>query len=81
LVQNPASIRLPADDLSENFAVLNSWQQIYLDFRDNGLLLSWKGRKKKSLPWGLFDTESDGVPELAVWLEDSTDGVLYIYQR
>ncbi len=65
------------DDLSENFAVLNSWQQIYLDFWDNGLPALLEGAEEEIVAVGLFDTESDGVPELAVWLEDSTDGVLY----
>ncbi len=26
---------------------------------------------------GLFDLQSDGVPELAVWYQNSSDGILY----
>ena len=54
-----------------------SWRRIYLDFWDHKLSALLEGVEEEIIAVGLFDTDSDGVPELAVWLENSRDGTLY----
>jgi hypothetical protein len=60
--------------LSNDTAAPKSWRQIYLEFWDEKVpTLS----EDEIIAVGLFDLQSDGVPELAVWYENSTDGTLY----
>lgn len=59
---------------SENTAAPKSWRQIYLEFWDEKVpTLS----EDEIIAVGLFDLQSDGVPELAVWYQNSSDGILY----
>ena len=61
--------------LSANSDAPENWRQIYLHFWDETAPEIAKTGEIVAI--GLFDLHTDGVPQLAVWLEGSSDGTLY----
>lgn len=61
--------------MSGSYEAPKSWRQIYLDFWDETVPSLTEDDEIFAV--GLFDTESDGVAELAIWYPESTDGVLF----
>lgn len=61
--------------LSSDLPAPESWREVYMDFWDGTVPEIEKTGKLAAV--GIFDTNYDGVPELAVWQEGSTDGTLY----
>ncbi len=61
--------------LSADSEAPDHWRQIYLRFWDE--TVPEIAQTRKIIAVGLFDLHSDGVPQLAVWQEGSTDGTLY----
>jgi hypothetical protein len=61
--------------LSADSDAPENWRQIYMRFWDE--TVPEIAQNAKIVAIGLFDLRSDGVPQLAVWQEGSTDGTLY----